>query len=140
MSVTPKLRSDLTATPLEEEGVKYFDVNDPRSGARMRLFDFEWQLASQLNGARAFGELASWAQDRLGITPTADDIETYAARLAELGFFDGYAPAAQPAAPQAAEQAVLQERTEVSGEIVIETALPAVPTTAPPPPVRESIY
>src|SRR3954471_169532 len=86
---TPRIRSDLQATPTEEGGIKYFDVSDPRSGARMRLYDFEWLIAERMDGRRGYDEVASWARERLGIAPSAGDLEDYARRLGEFGFFEG---------------------------------------------------
>jgi len=85
---TPRIRSDLQATPAEEGGIKYFDVSDPKSGSRMRLYDFEWLIAERMDGRRPFDEVASWARERLGIAPSASDLEEYARRLKDLGFFD----------------------------------------------------
>src|SRR5262245_8676212 len=85
---TPRIRSDLQVTPAEEGGIKYFDVSDPKSGSRMRLYDFEWLIAERMDGRRPFDEVASWASERLGIQPSASDLEQYAHRLRELGFFD----------------------------------------------------
>jgi HlyD family secretion protein len=99
---TPRIRSDLQATPAEEGGIKYFDVADPKSGARMRLYDFEWLIAERMDGRRPYDEVALWARERLGIAPTASDLEQYASRLRELGFFEvgGEEPSrAAPTAP-----------------------------------------
>ncbi|HEX6839392.1 MAG TPA: HlyD family efflux transporter periplasmic adaptor subunit [Polyangia bacterium] len=85
---TPRIRTDLQATPAEEGGIKYFDVSDPKSGTRMRMYDFEWLIAERMDGRRPFDEVASWARERLGIAPSASDLEEYARRLRELGFFD----------------------------------------------------
>src|SRR5262249_29877631 len=71
-----------------EGGIKYFDVSDPKSGVRMRMYDFEWLIAERMDGRRPFDEVALWARERLGIAPTASDLEQYASRLRELGFFD----------------------------------------------------
>ena len=85
---TPRIRNDLKATPAEEQGIKYFDVSDPRSGMRMRMYDFEWLIAERMNGARALDEVASWAREALGLNPSTDDLSQYAHRLRELGFFE----------------------------------------------------
>jgi membrane fusion protein (multidrug efflux system) len=85
---TPRIRSDLHATPAEEGGIKYFDVSDPKSGARMRMYDFEWLIAERMDGRRPFDEVASWARERLGIQPSASDLEEYARKLRDLGFFE----------------------------------------------------
>jgi multidrug efflux pump subunit AcrA (membrane-fusion protein) len=85
---TPRLRNDLNAKPVEEQGIKYFDVSDPRSGARMRMYDFEWLIASRMDGHRAFDEVAAWARAELGLQPSPQDLEEYAGRLRALGFFE----------------------------------------------------
>ena len=88
MTSTPRIRLDLQATPAEEGGIKYFDVSDPKSGSRMRMYDFEWLIAERMDGRRPFDEVASWARERLGIAPSASDLEEYARKLRDLGFFD----------------------------------------------------
>jgi multidrug efflux pump subunit AcrA (membrane-fusion protein) len=98
---TPRLRSDLHATPAEEQGIKYFDVSDPRSGVRMRMYDFEWLIASRMDGLRPFDEVAEWAKERLGIQPSPGDLEDYARKLRELGFFELESDAPLRAAPSA---------------------------------------
>ncbi len=98
MTQTPRIRNDLKATPAEEQGVKYFDVTDPRSGGNMRLYDFEWLIAERMDGARQFHEVASWAHERLGLNPSPDDLSEYAKKLGELGFFeDSATEALEPA-------------------------------------------
>lgn len=97
MTTTPRIRHDLKAQPAEELGIKYFDISDPRSGARMRMYDFEWLIAVQMDGAHGFDDVAAWAHDRLGLQPSADDLEEYARRLRQLGFFElGEAHVATP--------------------------------------------
>jgi hypothetical protein len=95
--LTPRLRPELNATPIEEQGLKFFDVSDPRSGAKMRLYDFEWLLASQMDGQRSLDEIARWAHGALSLDVTGPNLATYAQRLAELGFFSlPEAPAVLP--------------------------------------------
>src|SRR5258706_12000501 len=88
MQTTPRIRSDLKATPVEEAGVHYFDVADPRNGASMRLYDFEWLIAERMDGRASLADVASWAGSRFGFAPSADDLASYAARLSALGFVD----------------------------------------------------
>ena len=64
MAMTPKIRIELNATAVEADGITYFDVSDPKSGGRMRLYDFEWLVAAKMDGSRRFDEVANWAQDR----------------------------------------------------------------------------
>ena len=54
----------------------------------MRLYDFEWLIAERMDGRRPFDEVASWARERLGIAPSGADLEEYARKLRDLGFFD----------------------------------------------------
>ena len=58
---TLRLRDDLRATEIEEAGLKYFDVADPRSGATLRMYEHEWLLARRLDGAASYEEVAGWA-------------------------------------------------------------------------------
>lgn len=155
MANTPRIRSDLNATPHEEGGIRYFDVSDPKSGARMRLYDFEWLIAERMDGRRPFDEVASWARERLGIQPSAADLEEYARRLRELGFFDAdEEPGALRSAPTATTMVGEAPRAPSSGNgagraaddgdmppLVVEGALMGSgPRSEPPmrePPVRE---
>jgi hypothetical protein len=81
------LRPELHATPAEEAGVKFFDVSDPRSGAKMRLYDFEWLLAAQMDGYRSLEEIARWANGELKLSLSPANLSAYADTLGELGFF-----------------------------------------------------
>jgi membrane fusion protein (multidrug efflux system) len=95
MATTPRIRQELQATPVEEQGIKYFDVSDPKSGHKMRMYDFEWLVAQRMDGARPFDEVANWARQSLGIHPSGGDLQEYARRLEDLGFFeleDDYTP------------------------------------------------
>lgn len=103
MATTPRIRPDLKAEPTEDQGIKYFDVSDPKSGARMRMYDFEWLVAERMDGKRGYDEVASWARERLGISPRPDDIEAYALKLRELGFFE--------AEPEAGGDTLAEDRT-----------------------------
>jgi hypothetical protein len=156
--MTPRIRQDLKATAAEEQGIKYFDVADPRSGSKMRLYDFEWLIAEQLNGSRRFDEVADYARDRLGLHPSASDIEAYASKLAELGFIEHGNPPLEriddepettplpvpvPAPPptlQSApieltpepEEEVTQERETVgTAKTMMAVAAPPIPTLPP---------
>src|SRR3954468_2042614 len=95
MATTPRIRPELQASATEEQGIKFFDVSDPKSGHKMRLYDFEWLVAARMDGSRPFDELATWAKERLGISASASDLQEYARKLEDLGFFelsDDYTP------------------------------------------------
>ncbi len=85
---TPRLRPELRAIPVEEDGIKFFDVSDPRSGGQMRLYDFEWLLASQMDGTKSLDEVASWAREALEVDLTPSHLGEYADKLKALGFFN----------------------------------------------------
>jgi multidrug efflux pump subunit AcrA (membrane-fusion protein) len=88
MATTPRIRPELQANATEEQGIKYFDVSDPKSGHKMRLYDFEWLLAQRMDGSRNFDEVATFAKERLGISPSPSDLQEYARKLEDLGFFE----------------------------------------------------
>ena len=94
---SPRFRQDLSVSPTEADGVACVDVSDPKTGANFRLYDFEYQLALQLNG-QPVAEVTDWASKTYGADLTADGIKEFATRLAELGFLepDAAAPAAAP--------------------------------------------
>ena len=106
---TPRLRPELQASPADDHGIKFFDVSDPRSGTKMRLYDFEWLLASQMDGKRPLSEISRWARDALRAEVSTSDLETFIRSLGELGFFE---------APPA-------------GTLTSLTGLPAVPEMEP---------
>ena len=123
---TPRIRSDLQATPAEEGGIKYFDVSDPKSGARMRMYDFEWLIAERMDGRRPFDEVASWARERLGIAPSASDLEEYARKLRDLGFFDlteGEEPVRASSGGNGAGRAAADDEDEDMPVLVAESPL-----------------
>jgi multidrug efflux pump subunit AcrA (membrane-fusion protein) len=137
MTSTPRIRGDLQATPAEEGGIKYFDVADPKSGARMRLYDFEWLIAERMDGRRPFGEVASWAREQLGIAPTASDLEEYARKLKDLGFFDltegeeGPARSAPNAATMMREAPVMPSSGNGHGKAAEEEEMPVLVAESP---------
>ena len=88
---SPRFRQDLATSPVEADGVPCVDVSDPRTGTSFRFYDFEYQLALQLNGQPLTG-VVSWASQAFGADLTADGVNEFAARLRELGFLEGDGP------------------------------------------------
>src|SRR5579871_1563883 len=88
MNTSPRVRSDLQAKPVEEAGIHYIDVSDPRNGASLRLYDFEWLIAERMDGQATLNEVAAWASARFNFAPSVDDLTAYAATLVDLGFVD----------------------------------------------------
>src|SRR3954470_2438511 len=84
---SPRFRQDLTVAPTEADGVACVDVSDPKTGANFRFYDFEYQLALQLNG-QPVAQVTDWASKTYGADLTVDGIPEFATRLGELGFLD----------------------------------------------------
>jgi hypothetical protein len=84
---SPRFRQDLVVSNTEDDGVSYADVSDPQTGTKFRFYDFEYQLATQLNG-QPIGDVIGWAASAYGAELTADGIDEFAGRLRELGFLE----------------------------------------------------
>lgn len=97
---SPRFRQDLATSPVEADGVACVDVSDPRTGSSFRLYDFEYQLALQLNG-QPVDEVVSWASQVYGAELTADSLHEFASRLRELGFLESDGAAGQAASSDA---------------------------------------
>jgi len=93
---SPRFRQDLATSPVEADGVACVDVSDPKTGNSFRLYDFEYQLALQLNG-QPVDEVVSWASQAYGAELTADSLREFATRLHELGFLESDGVAGRPA-------------------------------------------
>lgn len=121
--ISPKIRADLQSHSVEEEGIRYVDVSDPRAGTSMRLYEHEWLLARRLDGAATFDEVARWAAGaNLGFAPSAADLEAYARALAGLGFFDEKSPSAEAST----NASVPLDATPVVAPIAAHTDQPAI--------------
>jgi hypothetical protein len=101
---SPRFRQDLVAAATEAEGVPCVDVSDPRSGTSFRFYDFEYQLALQLNG-QPLQTVTAWASEAYGVDLTAEGVGEFAGRLAELGFLEPAASAPVPAPAAAPAEA-----------------------------------
>jgi hypothetical protein len=99
---SPRFRKDLLVSPTEADGVACVDVSDPKTGVSFRLYDFEYQLALQLNG-QPLAEVTAWATQTFGTGVTIDGLGEFTGRLHELGFLDrseaGSAAVAEGAPP-----------------------------------------
>src|SRR5215831_8752550 len=98
---SPRFRKDLDASTTEVDGVTFVDVNDAMTGTSFRLYDFEYELAVQLDG-QPLDDVVAWAASTYGMELTPEGIEEFAGRLGELGFLevDLPAPQAQPEQPE----------------------------------------
>lgn len=140
--MAPSLRKDLVASPVDENGVTYVDVSDPRSGRSFRLYDFEYALATQLDG-RSLDVVVAWAKESYGLELTVDALAQFAEQLAGLGFLEGSEGGAQPSdlAPTSGSDSQGGFRWDEFAATTIgsdPSPLPntagEVPTTSPPAP------
>jgi len=134
----PRFRHDLLATAVEVDGVRYIDVRDPELGTAFRFYDFEYELARQLDG-RPHADVSAWAIATYGLDLTPVGIGEFAARLAEFGFLEGGAPAdnsarttllGQPAVPDPRLEDESRPLSEVVSRVV--DSPPAAPVAPAP--------
>src|SRR5262245_12205409 len=78
----PKFRADLKVS---KKGAGLFEVEDPQSGKKFTLYDFELSLARLLNGGRNAGELVDEGV-RLGIPVTLETLPKFLRQLKAYGF------------------------------------------------------
>ena len=99
----------------EADGVPCVDVSDPETGTNFRLYDFEYQLALQLNG-QPLTAVTAWAAETYGVdlTPTAS--RSSRAGWRELGFLETPPPShGAPAGAAAAPRQSVGPSTPASG-------------------------
>ncbi len=134
---SPRFRPDLIATAVEVDGVRYIDVRDPDRGTGFRFYDFEYELARQLDG-RPAADVSAWAIATYGLDLTPVGIDEFAARLAELGFLEGSVPSANSARttlvgqPPAPDPRTFDEDARTVSEVVSHVVLPPPSGSAPP--------
>lgn len=93
----PRFRTDLVAKPVEENGQVFVDVTDPDTGSTFRFYEVEYSVACAMDGARDVTDLASWAQQELGLEPSREELSTVVATLGELGYLEAAGPGKNPA-------------------------------------------
>jgi hypothetical protein len=104
---SPRFRRDLTASPVEADGVVYVDVSDSTSGNGFRFYDFEHTVALAMDG-RPLDEVADDLRLRCELDLTPEQLTAFAEQLAALGFLEpelGAAPAGATAARASTESA-----------------------------------
>jgi hypothetical protein len=82
----PLFRQDLVAEAIEDNGARYIDVIDPDTGGEFRFFEAEYAVACAMDGERDVAGLVRWAQEELGITPTAAELKNVISTLGGLGY------------------------------------------------------
>ncbi|MGE0396107.1 MAG: hypothetical protein AB7T06_05230 [Kofleriaceae bacterium] len=82
----PRFRQDLVAELVEEGGQRFIDVADPDSGHMFRFFEVEYSIACGMDGQRDVAGIVKWAQDELGFSPTANEVQAVISQLSTLQF------------------------------------------------------
>jgi multidrug efflux pump subunit AcrA (membrane-fusion protein) len=93
--MAPRLRDDLVAATVDEDGVAYVDLTDPATGINFRFYDFEYALAKQLTG-QPLAAVVAWASDTYQLDLTSEALDQFIEKLAGLGFLAGAGAGAQP--------------------------------------------
>jgi hypothetical protein len=84
----PRFRKELPASATETDGVPCVLVTDPATGTSFTFYEFEYDLAHQLDGKQDTDEIMAWSVANYQTALTAEAIEEFAAKLRELGFLD----------------------------------------------------
>jgi multidrug efflux pump subunit AcrA (membrane-fusion protein) len=92
---TPRFRKELPAAATETDGVPCVTVTDPATGVSFTFYEFEYDLAHQLDG-QLDDDVIAWAVANYQTDLTPEAIEEFGSKLGELGFLEGSVPAARP--------------------------------------------
>src|SRR3569623_1576985 len=97
--MAPRLRDDLVAATVDEDGVTYVDLTEPATGISFRFNDFEYDLAKLLTG-QPLDDVVAWASATYQLELTTEALDQFIEKLAGLGFLVGeeVAGGAQPEA------------------------------------------
>ncbi len=115
-SGTLRFNRHLPHKPIVEGELRYVELAKP--GGPVRLYDFEYDLAIQLDG-RSYAEIAESARTKLGMEVDAGQVEQFANSLVELGLSeDDAAPSVASAVdvqwnPQGEPTAMMQGMSEL---------------------------
>ena len=110
--LTPRFRKELPAAATEVDGAPGVQVTDPETGTSFTFYEFEYDLAHQLDGKQDYDEIIAWAAANYqhGLSPEA--IDEFSKQLAGLGFLD---PAgARPGAETGGDSAQLEWNQNVN--------------------------
>jgi multidrug efflux pump subunit AcrA (membrane-fusion protein) len=104
LKMSPRFRRDLSAAATEQDGAPCVLVTDATTGTSFTFYEFEYDLAHQLNG-QPLDDIIVWAGVDYQTTLTAEAIDEFATKLRELGFLepDGAGPRAESGGSDSAE-------------------------------------
>jgi hypothetical protein len=151
LSLRPRFRHDhLIAEVVEEQNSRFVDVMDPDSGNMFRFYEVEYSLACGMDGERDVAGIVKWAQEELGLSPSASEVQAVISTLTGLQFIDTTAedgkaakaaptqpeapaaPVAAPAptpAPVAAAPAARPSADDLAPGVVVAKPAPAAPAS-----------
>jgi hypothetical protein len=136
LKMSPRFRKDLSAAATEQDGVPCVLVTDQATGTSFTFYEFEYDLAHQLNG-QPIDDIIVWAGVDYQTTLTAEAIDEFAAKLRELGFLeaDGAGPSAESAGSDSAEVEWKASQSAPTAQVVPDASMlaGAKPTSTPPP-------
>jgi hypothetical protein len=134
--LTPRFRKELPAAATETDGVPGVIVTDPQSGTTFTFYEFEYDLAHQLDGKQDYDEVVAWAAANYQTGLSSEAIDEFAAKLGELGFLD--AAGAAPEEDATGEAAVAEWNSpqgvttdQFTGPTVVPGDLPVMAGTDP---------
>ncbi len=143
----PKFRDNLVAQPVEDAGIKWVEVSDPGSGRSFRFYDFEYLVASSMDGTRDAGDLVLHARQELGFETTPADLMQFVTELERLGYVTRAVPVDDAMDPHEAATGVvdadeLRRRAIESTKVPERPAMrpPTLPMAAPPPGSDETSF
>jgi hypothetical protein len=118
---SPRFRKDLVSAVTQTGGVSCVEVKDPLSGTTFTMYEFEYELAHQLNG-QPVDDIVAWAA-AFEVALTPEVIAEFAAKLGEFGFLEaeradgsgGGAPSARPASVAPATDSAEVEWNSLQG-------------------------
>jgi multidrug efflux pump subunit AcrA (membrane-fusion protein) len=85
---SPRFRKDLSAAATEQDGVPCVLVTDPLTGTSFTFYEFEYDLAHQLDG-QLDDDIIAWGVANYATALTPEAIEEFGKKLGELGFLEG---------------------------------------------------
>jgi putative peptide zinc metalloprotease protein len=83
-----KFRTDLEISQQESAGQTVYVIKDPRTGRFYRLKAMEYYIASQLDGSRAFADIADDFTAKFNARISADQVEKFVNNLATMGLLE----------------------------------------------------
>jgi uncharacterized small protein (DUF1192 family) len=124
----PRFRQDLVAEPIEDGDARFIDVMDPDSGQLFRFYEVEYSLACAMDGQRDVASIVKWAEEELGLKPSASEVRTVIATLGDLGYLERGVDAAAAASAPLTEPAPLAREPSAAAA---QPSAAGVPTSRP---------